>query len=209
MAVDPKSVRQHSQEIAMAMGVEIASSLPLIEPISRPKSKEAITDRLLCLHVVAACSYGFDYDKGFEWLGREQLANSLTERESEFLKKGIGEKTTFQFSIEGMLALSWVLGLARELDFSAECSRDFFFLMPNLKQAQSSSALRDQIRLRSTEEIFAAVDLAYCLHWAVRNAAIGKQVIDSLAKSYVIAERRRALDWVSSDQAWDDVALDT
>ncbi len=82
-------------------------------------------------------------------------------------------------------------------------------MLPNLKQSQSSTDFRKKANPRPLEQIVMACDLAYFLHWAIRQAELsGKQPPANL-KPYVIVERRRALEWLLSKEAWDEVPLDT
>jgi hypothetical protein len=82
-------------------------------------------------------------------------------------------------------------------------------MLPNLKVSQSSGDFRKKAHPRPLEQVVAACDLAYYLHWAIRQAELsGKQPPGNL-KSYVVVERRRALEWLLSKEDWDEVPLDT
>jgi hypothetical protein len=161
------------------------------------------------LTAVAAASYGFDRAKALAWLRQEELETSLTNTELHFLEKGEGRPQLFQAQIEGMWALAWALGLVPQLDFWKDCDSRFVAQLPNLKISQSSAELRSKAKLRPTDDVVAACDLAYCLHWTIRQAEIeGKQPRTGL-KPYVVVERRRALEWLLSSESWDSVSLDT
>ncbi len=64
-------------------------------------------------------------------------------------------------------------------------------------------------RLRSDDQIVSAADLAYCLHWAIRQSELEGKRPPGKVPPYVVVERRRALEWLLSDEDWDDVPLDT
>jgi hypothetical protein len=108
-----------------------------------------------------------------------------------------------------MWALTWAIGIVSELNFAKDCDNHFVLLLPNLKQNQSSSEFRNRINPRPIEQVVAACDLAYCLHWAIRELELhGKPSPDGF-KAYRIIERRRALDWFLSKKQWDEIPLDT
>ena len=110
--------------------------------------------------------------------------------------------------IEGMWALCWCLGIVPELDFSKPCSNDFVKLLPDLKRNEPGDEFRKKAVLRDPREVVAQCDLAYCLHWGVIHAELsGKR--QRAIKSYMIIERRRALEWMVSDDPWDELSLDT
>ena len=62
---------------------------------------------------------------------------------------------------------------------------------------------------RPQEAILSQFDLAYCLHWAVRDAMLKGQAVPGKLSGNAIIERRRALEWVAGEEAWDEVLLDT
>lgn len=206
--MDAESIRAVSSSIAASAGILIPSTLPLLDAGSL-RNQDEIVDRLLVLTAVAAASYGFDRPKALAWLAQEELDGLLTREEALFLKSGKGKKEVFAVQIEGMWALAWGVALVSKLDFWKDCDDHFVSLLPNLKIGESGRKLRDSARLRPHKEIFASCDLAYCLHWALRQADIqGASPLGGL-KHYVVVERRRALEWSLGSDGWDAVSLDT
>jgi hypothetical protein len=173
------------------------------------RNQDEVLNRLLCLTAVAAASYGFDRAKSLAWLSQENLKASLTEAELRFLERCEGQPQLFQVQVEGMWALAWALSLVPQLDFWKDCDSRFVGQLPNLKVSQSSDELRRKAELRPADEVVAACDLAYCLHWAIRQAEIERRQPPAGLKPYIIVERRRALEWLLSDESWDSVSLDT
>jgi hypothetical protein len=161
------------------------------------------------LTAVAAAAYGFDRVKSIVWVRQEKLGASLTNAELRFLERSEGPLQLFQTQIEGTWALAWALSLVPQLDLWKDCDNHFVTSMPNLKVSQSSSELRRKAQLRPRDELVAACDLAYCLHWVIRQAEIEGKKPPSDLKSYVIVERRRALEWLLSKESWDAISLDT
>jgi hypothetical protein len=204
-----KAIRDSSLATARKMGFPTNDSLPLLDDIESAKTADEVVDRLLCIFVAAGCSYGFDRKKARAWLRGENLYGKMTPFEREFIEKDEGDHPKFELEIEAMWALAWILGLIPRLDFSKNCSNRFAEMLPNIPKGANSKALRAKVRLRPTPEIVAACDLAYCLHWGIRQAAISKLPTPGKVASFVIEERRRALDWFLSNEPWHEWPLDT
>jgi uncharacterized protein DUF4272 len=111
--------------------------------------------------------------------------------------------------IEGIWALTWAIGHIPNLDFAQRCSDDFVLKLPDLKGNKSAATFREAARLRPVVELIGACDLAYCLHWGIDHAQLNRQPVPGKDEPYVIIERRRALEWLFSDEDWDDVPMDT
>lgn len=209
--MDTESIRRRSLERAAHLGYDVIESLPLLESVSSLKPPEAILDRFLCLHAVVASAYGFDRTRARDWLSREDLVSALALSERRFLADGIGDPNRFKCQVEGLWAFAWALGIVVTLDFGKLCANTFVFLLPDLKKFESSRPFRERARLRSMEEIAGQCDLAYCLHWAVRQAQIERRSLTGKVPPYVVIERRRALEWIlgEDEDEWDDISLDT
>ena len=202
-------MRQSSIEMAEQLGIRIPTSLPNLEPLSVIKGAPQVLDRLFCLNAVAAVAYGFSHHRARAWLDREGLLQSLTKEEADFVG-GAGSREPFQLVVEGAWALAWALRLVPALDPWVGADPAFVRLLPDLKADESTTRLRESAgSLRSDEELLSALDLTYCLHWAVRDAALTRSPAPGELAGYVTVERRRALEWLVSDARWDKVALDT
>lgn len=189
--------------------MDVSAMLPLLDAGLEMRNTDETTSRILAMNAVAATAYGFDKAKAIAWLNQEALTNSLSEQEKRFVFEGAGQPDRFKVQVEGMWALSWAMGIASELNFAKDCDNRFVTTLPNLKQSQSSADFRKKANPRPLEQVVAACDLAYCLHWAIRQSELtGKRSPGNL-KPYVVVERRRALEWLLSKEAWDEVPLDT
>lgn len=201
--------RQSSVELAEQHGIRIPRSLPKLEPLSVTKDVSQVLDRLFCLNAVAAVAYGFSNHRARAWLDREGLLLSLTKEEADFIG-GDGSREPFQLVVEGAWALAWALRLVPSLDPWAGADAKFVHLLPDLKADEPTARLRERAgSLRSDGELMSALDLSYCLHWAVRDAALTGSRAPGQITGHVIVERRRALEWLFSDVRWDQLALDT
>jgi len=207
--MDPTEARTHSLRIALEAGVSIPSHLPLLDAGLVLRQQDDVVDRLLCLTAIAAAAYGFSKAKALAWLRQEALDAKLMNIERDFLERGKGRPQDFQFQVEGMWALSWAIGIVQKFNFWEDSDSRFVNLLPNLKVSQSSTEWRRKARLRSSDEIIAACDLSYCLHWAVRQAEIENNPPPANLRSHLVVERRRALEWLLSRENWDAISLDT
>ena len=189
-------------------GVAIPSTLPLLDEFA-VRSVEEILDRLLCLNAVAAVAHGFDREKASAWLSQEGLLDNLTQGEHSLLLSGAGNLDAFKVQVEGMWALAWVANIVAVLDPWRGCDPRFVTMLPDLKKAESSSTFRRSARLRNETEIGVECDLAYCLHWTLREAEMKGDRPPKGITPYVVVERRRALEWAIGIDAWDMISLDT
>jgi len=207
--MDTKRIRSESIRKASELGVAVSVSLPHLDTDLATRSLDDAIGRLLAMNVVAAAAYGFDRPKALAWLQAEGLTDLLTEPERRFLTERGGAAEPFQNQVEGMWALAWAIGLVDELNFAKDCEGRFAAMLPNLKQAEPSLGLRQRSKLRRPEEIAAACDLAYCLHWALTQARVDGRPLPIHLKPRLVIERRRALEWLLSTEEWDDISLDT
>ncbi len=81
--------------------------------------------------------------------------------------------------------------------------------MPNLKNDMSSVYLRSTVQLRDLNSIASMVDLAFCLHWGIRQLQLEGHSLPKSININDLEERRHALEWVVSEEHWDNITLDT
>ena len=203
-------MREESIGTARLLGVDVPATLPLLDVGLEMRSAAEITSRILAMNAVAATAYGFEKAKAISWLKQEALTDLLSETERQFIFEGTGQPSRFQVHVEGMWALAWSMGVVNEMNFAKDCDNRFVTILPNIKQSQSSAEFRKKVKPRPLDQVVAACDLAYCLHWAIRQAELSGNRPPGNLKNYVVVERRRALEWLlSGDTAWDDGSLDT
>ena len=206
MVID--DIRVSSRSVLAAHGLSVPDSLPTLD-VANLRTCEDILDRLFCLNAVAAASYGFEAVRAHSWLKREQLDENLTQSERSFLEEGQGERDAFRVQVEAMWALAWAVNVVPEIDFWRDCDSRFVNLLPNLNTGESVVRTMGQAALRANNQIVAACDLSYCLHWIIREALIKDDPFPPDLQPHVVIERRRALEWILSEDAWDRVNLDT
>ena len=207
--MDLKRIRDESVRTARQIGVEVSATLPLLDARLEMRSANETVSRILAMNAVAATAYGFDKVKATAWLEQEALADLLTEQEKRFIFEGAGQPNCFQMQVEGMWALAWAMGIVSEMNFDKDCDNGFAAMLPNLKVSQRSEDFRKKANPRAVAQVVAACDLAYCLHWAIRQSELTEKRLPGNLKPYVVIERRRALEWLLSKKAWSEISLDT
>ena len=204
-----KEIREKSIKEIAKMGYPVNENLPLIEQCKITRSIDSILDRMLAMHIVGACAYGFGKKRGLAWLSRETNDLILTPTEMKFLHNEIDNRRIFSEQIEGLYSLAWSMSFFEELDFLKSCPDNLALMFPDLFQDQQSGFFRNSAMLRLEEDIYHKLDLSYCLHWAVREATLKGQMIVNLIPTYIVVERRRALEWLFTEEPWEEIALDT
>lgn len=205
-----ESIRSQSLQTASELGYSTNDSLPLLDGTRIYREASDVASRLFAMLCVAACSYGFDRRKANDWLEQQGGTGLLSHAERNFLESGVGDRQQFMQQIEGMWALAWCINVVSQLDFGQPCSQDFISCFPDLKKNESGEAFREQACLRVDSDIVGQCDLAFCLHWAIVDAELqGKKLPAGAVKPYVVIERRRALEWMLTDEEWEDISLDT
>lgn len=206
-----RELRERSREQVQSLGYPFNPNLPFLDPSGVTRDNDVVLNRILTLHACIACSYGFAKPKALGWLKQENLDDCLTEPEAMFLAgKSEAKRAAFQWRVECVWALAWAAGYFDYLDFSQPCSEDLVKLLPDLNTQASSESFRQKCNLRPAEELLPMVDLAYCLHWAVREEELqGHANKLEKVQSQVIVERRLGLEWLICDVSWEDVPLDT
>lgn len=209
MAYDAREIRVATLERVRKFGLSVSVALPLLDPDLRPRSAVEIEKRILALYSVVAASYGFDRARALSWVQDNVGLSSLSTIERRLLEQPNGDMSRCSEQVEGLFAFAWALSLVSELDFSKHCPGNFYSLFPNIKLDENASAFRNRCALRSVWELVSALDLAYCLHWCLKDASLEGKGSALPVQAHVIVERRRALDWILSDADWDELTLDT
>lgn len=203
------NIRSKSLVAAEQLGCSINPDLPLPE-YKITRSLGEIAERIFCLDVVLAVSYGFDRKLASKWIESENLANSFTKKELVLLN---GEAKDFlidfQIQADSLFCLLWAAGLIEKMQLSEQLRSDLVSFVPDLRILESSKPYLLKMKKRSENEIFEKTDLAYNLHWAITHARLNGKPIPKPLNQITVIERRRALEWICSDCNWDEVPLDT
>jgi hypothetical protein len=169
------------------------------------RSPAEIVDRALVLNVVISCAYGLSTLAALDWLRGEGLLDQLTDDEQEFLvdvAEGLKvEELARKLEVEALFALVWALSLVDSLDFDRGCGDEVARVMPDNAAGDDASELRAAAERRADDELYAALDLATCLGWAIGDEELHLGLSPGDVEPYVVWERRRALRWIHGG-AW-------
>lgn len=203
---DAQDARRASLHYLRTLSIEPPQHLPVLDA-DRLRDTSAASARMLCIVACGAVAYGFPRERASSWLLREGLSSSLEIEERKFLASAESRPEPFQWQIEGAYSLAWALGLQSHLDLRHPCGADFVHAMPNLKIDESSATVRRNAQLRSLGEVVQAADAAYLIDWLLQDRASSK--VKHIFEPNVVRERRRALDWLLSEDRWYAISLDT
>lgn len=203
-----REIRAQSTTKVRGLGYTANDSLPLLGTEFVIRSTSDVRARILCISAVLWGAAGLSEKAVLKWLEQERLLRQLTLKERQFLADRESEPT-MSARADGLFALAWCGGLIEGFDFSAECPDTLVELFPDVRKGQRSAGFGKKIAIRDPTLIIANCDLAYCLHWSVRDRIVqGRQTSGRLHPIHLV-ERRRAFEWMISSAGWDDVSLDT
>lgn len=192
------------------LGGEVNESLPLLdEKTSVLRSLDDVIDRTLCVFVAVATAYGFDRAKALEWATEQALTEAVTSDELALLNGDGSKVNVMKQRVEALYALTWSLGRLADLDFRSLSPSTLVHIFPNLKTGESSLMFRRNAKLVSDVEAARKLDAIYCLHWAATASNLGEVGSQAPLPLYAIVERRRSLEWLVSDDDFENVMLDT
>lgn len=186
------------------------TTLPLLDDGLALRPIEEIKGRMLAMHAVVACAYGFPMDRASAWLSQVNCFQCLTIEEQDFLKSCCEDKKLFCEKVEAVWALSWVLSLHDEFVWSELCADYLIELLPKIPENEGTEYLDEAVSLRGDADVFEALDRQYCMHWLlVENSVNTTFDFISPVPYDVVVNRRHALEWALSSEEWSSIQLDT
>lgn len=184
-----------------------------LRPLTEIESRAAI------LNVVLARSFGMPPKLAMEWLLDAHLVDRLTRPEWHFVVAGEGDERSFALHLEALFALSWLLGIAMDLDPVRPSADGLVERLPNLPAGESYTAWqrRTLTAPREAGEAAAVLDLYYCLDWSYLEAERRRLPLPGLIDSNTIGQRRWALEWAvvfigpyhPPPAGWEEIDLST
>ncbi|MFG2037455.1 DUF4272 domain-containing protein [Dactylosporangium sp. NPDC048998] len=223
-APDPQRVREASLEELHRLRLPLPPpDFPLVwEPGDQVELRPGgeIEARAACLNVVLARALGMPPELALQWLAESRLVDRLTPPEWQFVADGAGDEHSFALHVEALFALSWLLGIAMDLDPLLGCAADGLMeRLPNLAQGESFDAWRRRTLAAPRSAVAAAeqLDLYYCLDWSILEAERRRLPLPGQADSNTVGQRRWALEWAvvfagpyhGPPPNWEEVDLST
>lgn len=202
------------QEIPYTMELpEIKSSYEVLG-----KSLEEVTRRAIVLCIV--CNFASDVinskkkkyikdSKKFftKLLEQFNVKNDLTREERELfdkMDKNLAIQISWQF--EGYYILLWALGLVDEIPFP-DVLVDPDEITPIVSNCSSYKDFASKCLYRDVNDILDLADLVYRYDWyCVEEESKG---LEPIINPEVVIERHRAVNWLISEENWDNVDIST
>jgi hypothetical protein len=209
--LDFAEIRKRSLAACEILGYSTNPQLPLLETSVTPRDAREVAVRICCLVAVSAVAHGYDHRLAKGWLKRNGIQSSLSERELVFLES-MDDLAEMQCRVDALFALAWAAQVMPKLDFSMSTPDTLAMSLPHPQENGSIATFVRTLNLRAKDELIAVTDLAYCLHWAIRDSVI-KGIRppgppEKLHPIYIV-ERRRGLEWLMSNCNWDDTPMHT
>ncbi|HVJ94476.1 MAG TPA: DUF4272 domain-containing protein [Labilithrix sp.] len=204
-----------------AAKIKTSVHLPAITPppLRKRLGVKAVRRRCLVLSGIQSVPNGRDPREVARWLRAEDLWDATSRSERAFLtkKRSPADLDAMSWRAEALWALWWALGYVHELSFPPRsCDLGDVLDRPGVDVPWIGSSTRAFVRsggaLRARDDLLDEADLAYRLHWAVREAQLGRGRLPRSVDPDVVEERHRALNWLLGRHAsadWDDVDTPT
>ena len=168
---------------------------------------------LLCVQI--ACDIAKDnYTESVEFFGpmfeKYGVQDCLNSKERKILNGtySMQDAIDMDWAYESYWALCWCLGLVDEISDGSDicdCNAAISFLM----NTESMKEFLDSCNIRSKEEILDMQDLYYRYQWTINDSKVNPDSSIGTLNPSVVIERRRALEWVLSDENdWYEITLD-
>lgn len=222
-APDPAAVREASLDELARLDLPLPpANFPLVwEPGDEVelRSTAEVEARAAVLHLILARCFGMPAEAVMGWLLANRLVDAITPPEWEFLTVGKGDHRSFVLYHDALFALTWVLGLTKQLDPSLPVDRDLVEKLPNVVGGETFDHWRSRLLVAPQHPVDAAalLDLHYCLDWAYLESERSGLPLPGEVDSHAIGQRRWALEWAvmlygpyhDPPPGWEEVDLST
>jgi hypothetical protein len=203
------TVRENSWASVAKHGLDRNDQLPLLGVLNIKVTEDEAAKRLICMYAVGASAFGFPAGEAKKWLASEGVFRSLSNLEGQYLD---GDQTLVflaQSEVASAYALAWATNLVPEQRLMTNLPDDFVRIFPDIRKREPSAVFVNRVKFRSIDELVPYLDLAYCLHWALRDAQMRLRKTPKVSQLPLVAAQRKSLEWVMTGGDWDDVLLDT
>lgn len=206
--------KARSESLLDTQGFQINRGLPLIgvEGDEKSRSVEDVAYRALCLLPIAGRGCGLEPDDEATMVENHSLSTHFTPAERAYINDPSPPdpvRIQFCWQFESAWVLLWALGYIDEGLSPPKEVCDVHRAYEIAADRPGDSFLNEAKPIAFTD-ILDQADLAYRMHWAVRQAWLtGEELLDGLNPS-IIYERHYALNWlIEPDVDWDEVQTDT
>lgn len=202
-------LRERSWKLVTREDLARNDQLPLLDDVKIKVTEPQVAARLLCMYAVAATAFGFNAGETKRWLDKEGLISELSKPERSFLDGDATQLFSAQLRVHSAYSLAWCSNLVSEPRLMGELPDDFVSCFPDIRLHQPTKTFIDRVKLRDVMEVLPLLDLAYCLHWALRDAELRMQKNPNLRWLHSVEAHRHSLEWLVAGGSWEAVAMDT
>ncbi len=210
--VDPAEIRSLSRAFLASRAWTLPpDSLPFLDTAGQPKTAEQILSRVGATSAVLAVACGCQRPVARRWLRDEGLSDALSPRERDVLDDDVDDLDDVSQTAETLYALAWSVGLiAGADDLGTSVPDTLITAVPHPPpRPRAVAAVRSRIAPVGQLDLLRALDLTYCLDWAIVDGRLRGEETPSSPSPMVVVGRRHALEWILGDELWDDVSMDT
>lgn len=198
-----------------------------ISAIRLPSAPDAAR-RALVVWAVALRADGMPQREALKMLDDRRLWPYVSPKEAKYIrnsKPNPEESASLVWRLEVQWVLMWALGRIDDLSWPATMC-DVPRLVQVMKPVEADATFIETAQLRPAKEILDAQDLIMRIHWAIRDAWLGKRMIRSdldwsatppdvyatqAAAVGVVEQRHLTLNWLTQfgEADWDEVKTHT
>lgn len=230
--VSPQERRKKSIEKLRNQRIAVNEHLSLLPSSENVKVKNAeeVTKRalgcMMCIQLACSIRNGENYGEALAFVLQklDQWNISMDDLlpkerlliENKYTKSNTNDIFTEQdiidvvWTYETYYALIWSLDLITNKEFGDASD------ICNTERAMAISGMigelfyKEPCKLRSVEKILDMLDLYFCYHWSCVERQIRPETSIGNLNPEVVAERRRGLEWlISEEKDWNKISLDT
>jgi hypothetical protein len=183
----------------------------ITESYCRTASEVAV--RTIILHSIVAAGSGINSERITEWLQDQNLWEQASPRERSILqspRRFKEDRSGAQWLQEAQWALLWTIQRVESLGLptkTCDSTKLIDEIMPVLGSADIDQFIASA-EFRPAEEISAENDRITKLYYYAQKAADKEEMPEDLIYA-VLYNRYYALRWLTGDEPWDDVDMDT
>ncbi|QOC93724.1 DUF4272 domain-containing protein [Micromonospora craniellae] len=222
-APDPREVREASLEELSRLRLPLPPpQFPLVwEPGDEIELRPTpeVEARIAVLHLIQARCFGMPPQAAMSWLLASHLLEMVTPPEFQFVTGAKGDHRSFVLHHDALFALTWVLGLTKQLDPTLPVDERLVARLPNIVEGETFRRWQARILTAPQHPADAAalLDLHYCLDWAYLEVSRAGRLLPGLVDANAIGQRRWALEWAvmlrgpyhDEPPGWEEVDLST
>ncbi|MCB9913457.1 MAG: DUF4272 domain-containing protein [Verrucomicrobiales bacterium] len=209
----PFARKEETESYLRSRGVPVNPHLPCTESPEELSvaTPEQVAWRVCVLSGLVARACGAPRDLVMRYFESDGLFQHTSAGEAEVVRAELlkpEQRAQFQWQVEGLWELAWVLSLIPRPDHFRTCGNELVTLVP--KPGGPVGDFIERAQMRPNDELLAEADMLYRLHWAVREASLRRQRIPTGLPCQVTEERLRAINWVlSSEVTWEETDTST